>query len=93
LAWSEIVRRGHETQVPATRVLQTVISRDVQNKSTVLFEAEGCSRQRKANQAARILKRALHPKTVLFEFNFQELEKEYAYDLITKEVDEAVGAP
>lgn len=78
--------------MPATRVRQTVISRDVQNKSTVLFEAEGCSQQRKA-QAARILNRALHPKTVLFEFNFQELEKEYAYDLITKEVDEAVGAP
>ena len=47
--------------------------------------------ERGASQAARILKRALHPKTVLFELDSQDLEKEDAYYLITKEVGEATG--
>jgi hypothetical protein len=39
--------------------------------------------ERRASQAARILKRALHPKTVLFELDSEDLEK--------KEVGEATG--
>jgi Zinc knuckle len=90
-SWSDIVRRGQETVIPATRSRQLKQTPSVKNVAKVIFEAEGYTHERRSNQAARIIKRALHADTVLFEFNSDDLEKEDAYDLISESIGEAVG--
>ncbi|KAH8548245.1 hypothetical protein BGW37DRAFT_401916, partial [Umbelopsis sp. PMI_123] len=56
-----------------------------------IFEAEGFENECRAHQAAAIIKRTLHPDTVLFEIDASDLDKDDVYDLITKGVGEATG--
>jgi hypothetical protein len=63
----------------------------IKNRSVSIFEAAGFMEEKRANKAALILKRALHPDTVLFEFNANTLEKEEAYGIITQQVGRTHG--
>lgn len=91
MSWSDIVRRGQEITIPSVLARQRDEKSTVKNVAKVVFEAEGFENERRAHQAAAIIKRALHPNTVLFEIDATDLDKDDVYDLITKEVGEATG--
>ncbi|KAI9283632.1 hypothetical protein BC943DRAFT_327396 [Umbelopsis sp. AD052] len=91
VSWSDIVRRGKEMRIPSTLTRQREEKSTVNSASKVVYEAEGFENERRAHQAAAIIKRALHPNTVLFEIDATELSKNDVYDLITKEIGEATG--
>ncbi|KAI9280930.1 hypothetical protein BC943DRAFT_282870, partial [Umbelopsis sp. AD052] len=78
-------------RIPSTLTRQREEKLTVKSASKVVYEAEGFENERKAHQAAAIIKRALHPNTVLFEIDATELSKDDVYDLITKEIGEATG--
>lgn len=80
-----------ETKIPATRHRLVQMGNVIKNRSVSIFEAAGFMEEKRANKAALILKRALHPDTVLFEFNANTLEKEEAYGIITQQVGRTHG--
>ena len=91
VSWSDIVRRGQEMTIPSTLARQREEKINVKIATKIVFEAEGFENERRAHQAAAIIKRALHPNTVLFEIDATDLSKDDVYDLITKEIGEATG--
>jgi hypothetical protein len=77
--------------IPSTLARQREEKINVKIATKIVFEAEGFENERRAHQAAAIIKRALHPNTVLFEIDATDLSKDDVYDLITKEIGEATG--
>ncbi|KAI8574933.1 hypothetical protein K450DRAFT_203266, partial [Umbelopsis ramanniana AG] len=90
-SWSDIVRRGREMTIPSILTRQREEKPNVKTITKIVYEAEGFENERRAHQAAAIIKRALHPNTVLFEIEAANLSKDDVYDLITKEIGEATG--
>ncbi|GAB5588796.1 hypothetical protein Unana1_03696 [Umbelopsis nana] len=91
LSWAQITWKSVETRIPATRRRLVQLENSVKNKPVSIFEAPGYMEEQRANKAALILKKALHPDTVLFEFNSSIIGKEDAYDLITQSVGKTYG--
>lgn len=78
--------------IPSTLARQREEKPNVKSTTKVIYETEDFENERRAHQAAAIIKRALHPNTVLFEIEAANLSKDDVYDLITKEIGEATGS-
>ncbi|KAI9280926.1 hypothetical protein BC943DRAFT_339894 [Umbelopsis sp. AD052] len=90
-SWSDIVRRGREMTIPSILARQREEKPNIKTIAKTVYEAEGFENERRAHQAAAIIKRALYPNTVLFEIEAASLSKDEVYDLITKEIGVATG--
>jgi hypothetical protein len=77
--------------IPSTLARQREEKPNVKTITKLIYAAEGFENDRRAHQAAAIIKRALHPNTVLFEIEAANLSKDDVYGLITKEIGEATG--
>ncbi|GAB5587949.1 hypothetical protein Unana1_02849 [Umbelopsis nana] len=87
-AWSDIVKTGQTIKIPVTRRSNQAT---VKYHSEVVYEAPEFQHQKWAAEAESIVKRALNPGSVLFEFHAEAFDKEDAYDLIVKEIGLANG--
>lgn len=89
-SWSEVTKRG--IHVPATKLRAKQQRLPVNSaKSEVVFEVPGYTAKQVSQRAAAILRRALNPDAIIFEFPKGNMNPDFVIEEIEKQTGPIAG--